>query len=137
MAGAVRRPMTGHVRTAGLVLTAGFFLASAAAADTSTQFLREHGEAMNLQRVVLRGVVHLTPAPRKQELGGSCGGTTFLLEDETGYVEVSVRRSSRLLEPVREGDRVRVIAQVEVVRNKDQEFLRACIMANEVEHLNR
>ena len=130
------KPVARGVKTAAIVLAAGLFLAAGADADTSVQMLREHGESMNLQRVVLRGVVHLT-SHRKQELGGTCGGNTFLLEDETGSIEIAVRRSSRLLEPVRDGDRVLVTAQVEVVRNKHQEFLRTCVMANEVEHLNR
>jgi hypothetical protein len=128
--------MARHAKTATIVLAAGLFLAAGADADTSVQMLREHGESMNLQRVVLRGVVHLI-SHRKQELGGTCGGITFLLEDETGSIEISVRRSSRLLEPVRDGDRVLVVAQVEVVRNKHHEFLRTCVMANEVEHLHR
>ncbi len=130
----MRRPVARCMKTAGIALAAGLSVASVAGADTSTQMLREHGESMNLQRVVLHGTVHLK-SHRKQELGGTCGGNAFILEDETGSVEVTVRRSHRLLEPVKDGDRVRVIAQVEVVRNKRHEFLRACVMAHEVEHL--
>jgi hypothetical protein len=110
-------------------------LAIDANAETSIRMLHEHGDSMNLQRVTLRGVVHLM-GHQKQELGGKCAGTSFTLEDETGSVEIAVRRSSRLLEPLREGDRVRVIAQVDVIRNKDNVFVRTCVMASEVEHLD-
>jgi hypothetical protein len=122
--------------TAGFVLASGLLLAAGVEADTSIRMLREHGDSMNLQRVTLRGVVHLV-SHRKQELGGTCGGSTFTLEDETGSVEIAVRRASRLVEPLREGDRVRVVAQVERVHNKDNQFLRTCILATEVEHLDR
>ncbi len=115
----------------GLVL-----LAADADAETSTRMIREHGESMNLQMVTLKGVVHLT-SHRKQELGGTCAGVSFVLEDETGSIEIVVRRSYRLLEPLKEGDRVRVEAHVDVVRNKDNAFLRTCVMAREVEHLDR
>lgn len=105
-------------------------------AETSIRMLLENGESMNLQRVTLEGVVHLT-SHRKQELGGKCAGVSFILEDETGSIEIAVRRSSRLLEPLREGDRVRVTAQVDVVHNKDNVFLRTCVMASELEYLDR
>lgn len=111
-------------------------IAAEADAETSTRMIREHGESMNLQMVTLEGVVHLT-SHRKQELGGTCAGVSFVLEDETGSIEIVVRRSHRLLEPLKEGDRVRVEAHVDVIRNKDNAFLRTCVMARDVEHLDR
>lgn len=105
-------------------------------AETSTRTLREHGESMNLQMITLRGVVHLT-RHREQKLGGICPGVSFILEDETGSIEIAVRRSHRLLEPLKEGDRVKVEAHVNVVRSKDNRLLRSCVMAREVEHLDR
>ena len=129
--------LTYHPMTLPLVLAVGLALPTTdVGTDASVQMLREYGESMNLQRVILKGIVHLA-GRQKQELGGNCGGTAFLLEDTTGSIEISVRRSSRLLEPLREGDRVRVIAQVDVIRNKDNVYLRTCVMANDVEHLDR
>jgi hypothetical protein len=74
---------------------------------------------------------------QKQGLGGTCAGLSFVLEDETGSIEIVVRRAHRLLEPLKEGDRIRVEAHVNVVRSKDNAFLRTCVMAREVEHLDR
>jgi DNA/RNA endonuclease YhcR with UshA esterase domain len=111
-------------------------IAANADAETSIRTLREHGESMNLQMVTLRGVVHLT-SHQKQGLGGTCTGFSFDLEDETGSIEIVVRRSHRLEEPLKEGDRVKVEAHVDVVRNKNQAFLRTCVMAREIEHLER
>jgi DNA/RNA endonuclease YhcR with UshA esterase domain len=111
-------------------------IAANADAETSIRTLREHGESMNLQMVTLRGVVHLT-SHQKQALGGTCAGFSFVLEDETGSIEIVVRRSQRLVEPLKEGDRVKVEAHVDVVRNKNHAFLRTCVMAREIEHLER
>ncbi|HEU0069331.1 MAG TPA: OB-fold nucleic acid binding domain-containing protein, partial [Nitrospiraceae bacterium] len=111
-------------------------IAANADAETSIRTLREHGESMNLQMVTLRGVVHLT-SHQKQALSGTCAGFSFVLEDETGSIEIVVRRSHRLVEPLKEGDRVKVEAHVDVVRNKSHAFLRTCVMAREIEHLER
>lgn len=132
--------MAYYKQTMRIILAAGLsLLAADAAAETSIRMLREHGESMNLQMVTLQGVVHLTSHRKqeKQELGGTCAGASFVLEDETGSIEIVVRRSSRLLEPLKEGDHVRVEAHVDVVRNKDNAFLRTCVLAREVEHLDR
>ena len=105
-------------------------------AEMSIRMLHEHAETMNLQMVTLRGVVHLS-SHRKQELGGTCPGVSFVLEDETGSIEIAVRRSHRLREPLKEGDHVKVEAHLDVVRNRNQAFLRTCVMAREIEHLDR
>jgi hypothetical protein len=119
-----------------IILAMGLSLIAANAdAETSTRMLREHGESMNLQMVTLHGVVHLT-SHRRHALGGTCAGVSFVLEDEIGSIEIAVRRSHRLLEPLKEGDRVRVEAHVNVVRSKNNAFLRTCVMAREVEHLD-
>ena len=129
--------MAYYAQTVQIIFAVGLFLLTADAdAETSTRMIREHGESMNLQMVTLKGVVHLT-SHRKQELGGTCAGVSFVLEDETGPIEIVVRRSYRLLEPLKEGDRVRVEAHVDVIRNKDNAFLRTCVMARDVEHLDR
>jgi hypothetical protein len=126
-----------YLHTIRIILAMGLsIMAVNADADTSIRTLHEHGESMNLQMVTLRGVIHFT-SPRKQELGGTCAGVSFVLEDETGSIEILVRRSHRLLEPLKEGDRVRVEAHVNVVRSKNNAFLRICVMAREVEHLDR
>lgn len=132
--------MAHYAQTMRILLVVSLSLITADAdADTSTRMIREHGESMNLQMVTLKGVVHLTSHRKqeKQELGGTCAGVSFVLEDETGSIEIVVRRTYRLLEPLKEGDRVRVEAHVDVVRNKDNAFLRTCVMAREVEHLDR
>jgi DNA/RNA endonuclease YhcR with UshA esterase domain len=60
-----------------------------------------------------------------------------MLEDDTGSVEVSIRRVQRLIEPLREGDRVQVNAQVEVFRTRDNIPTRICVEANEIQHLGK
>ena len=72
--------------------------------------LRSSIDSSNLKLVTLQGVVHLSRA-RQNDLGGKCGSTTFTLQDDTGSIDVAIRRSNRLIEPLREGDRVQVIAQ--------------------------
>jgi hypothetical protein len=86
--------------------------------------------------VTLQGIVHLT-RPRQHELGGRCGSAAFTLEDNTGSVEVSIRRVQRLIEPLREGDRVQVNAQVEVLRSPDNIPIRVCVEAREIQHLGK
>ena len=98
--------------------------------------LRASAENSNLESVTLQGIVHLT-RPRQHELGGKCGSAAFTLEDNTGSVEVSIRRVQRLIEPLREGDRVQVTAQVEVFRSRDNIPTKICIEANEIQHLGR
>jgi hypothetical protein len=98
--------------------------------------LRASAENSNLESVTLQGVVHLA-RPRQHELGGRCGSAAFTLEDDTGSVEVSIRRVQRLIEPLREGDRVQVNAQVEVFRSRDNIPTRICVEANEIQHLGK
>ena len=96
--------------------------------------LRSSMESSNLEVVTLQGVVHLTRQPQ-QQLGGRCGGVAFVLTDDTGSIEVAIRRANRLIEPLREGDRVQVTAQIEVFRNRDNVPLRICVEATEIQHL--
>jgi hypothetical protein len=98
--------------------------------------LRASAENSNLESVTLQGVVHLA-RPRQHELGGRCGSAAFTLEDNTGSIEVSIRRVQRLIEPLREGDRVQVNAQVEVFRSRDNIPTRICVEANEIQHLGK
>jgi DNA/RNA endonuclease YhcR with UshA esterase domain len=97
--------------------------------------LRSSVESSNLEVVTLQGVVHLT-RQHQQQLGGRCGGAAFVLTDDTGSIEVAVRRVNRLIEPLKEGDRVRVTAQIEVFRNRDNVPLRICVEATEIQHLD-
>jgi DNA/RNA endonuclease YhcR with UshA esterase domain len=97
--------------------------------------LRSSVESSNLKVVTLEGVVHLARQHERQ-LGGRCGSAAFVLTDDTGSIEVAVRRVNRLIEPLREGDRVRVTAQIEVFRNRDNVPLRICVEATEIQHLN-
>ena len=93
-------------------------------------------ESSNLETVTLQGTVHLT-RPRRQELGGRCGTHTFTLTDDTGSIEVAIRRANRMVEPLREGDRVQMTAQVKVFRSQDNIPLRICVEAIKIQHLGQ
>lgn len=82
--------MAYYLRLKRIFFIMGLLLIAANAdAETSIGTLREHGESMNLQMVTLRGVVHLR-SHQKQALGGTCAGFSFVLEDETGSIEIVV-----------------------------------------------
>ena len=100
----------------------------------SINTLRASVESSNLELVTLEGTVHLT-RPRQSQMGGRCGGTAFTLVDDSGSIEVTVRRAGRLLEPLRDGDRIQVTAQVHVFRNNAQIPLLICVDATEIQHL--
>lgn len=104
--------------------------------QVSIDSLLSQAESSNLEQVTLQGTVHLTRS-RQGQLGGRCGSTEFTLEDPTGSIGVAVRRVARLIEPLREGDRVQVVAQVEVFRSRDNVPLRVCVEAIEIQHLGR
>lgn len=112
------------------------FLMSAAQANgqMSIASVRSSLESSNLEMVTLRGVVHLA-RQHQQPLGGRCAGTAFVLTDDTGSIEVAIRRVNRLNVPLREGDRVEVTAQIEVYRNRDNVPLRVCLEATEIQHI--
>ena len=99
--------------------------------------LRSSAESSNLEVVTLQGVVYLSRPRQRDQLGGKCVAIAFTLEDDTGSIEVAIRRSNRLIEPLREGDRVQVIAQIEVLRNRDNIPIRICVEASEIQHLVR
>jgi OB-fold nucleic acid binding domain len=105
-----------------------------AASDMSISALRASVESSNLELVTLQGTVHLTRSHR-QQLGGTCGATAFTLVDDSGSIEVTVRRAGRLMEPLRDGDRIQVTAQVHVFRNNVQLPLLICVAATEIQHL--
>ncbi|HKT35997.1 MAG TPA: hypothetical protein VJR03_14310 [Nitrospira sp.] len=111
-----------------------FVMATQAKGQVSIASVRSSLESSNLEVVTLEGVVHLA-RQRQRELGGRCAGTVFLLTDNTGSIEVAVRRVNRLNVPLREGDRVQVTAQIEVFRNRDNIPLRICVEATEIRHL--
>jgi DNA/RNA endonuclease YhcR with UshA esterase domain len=91
-------------------------------------------ESSNLEMVTLQGIVQLS-RPRRQELGGKCGVQTFMLTDDTGSIEVAIRRANRMVEPLRDGDRVQITAQVKVFRSQDNIPLRVCVEAIKIQHL--
>ena len=103
-------------------------------AQMSIGSLRSAAESSNLEVVTLQGVVHLA-RPHQQQLGGKCGNVAFQLTDDTGTIEVAIRRTNRLSEPLRDGDRVQVTAQIEVLRNSDNIPLRICVEAVTIQHL--
>jgi DNA/RNA endonuclease YhcR with UshA esterase domain len=98
--------------------------------------LRLSADSSNLELVTLQGVVHLSRS-RQNELGGKCGSTAFTLQDGTGSIEVAIRRSNRLIEPLREGDRVQVTAQIEVSRNRENTPVLICVEATAIQHLGQ
>ena len=93
-------------------------------------------ESSNLEVVTLQGVIQLTRGHR-QELGGRCGAHTFTLTDDTGSIEMTIRRVNRMVEPLREGDRVQITAQVKVFRSQDNKPNRICIEAIKIQHLGQ
>ena len=93
-------------------------------------------ESSNLEVVTLQGIVQLT-RPRRQELGGRCGAHTFTLTDGTGSIEVAIRRANRMVEPLREGDRVQITAQIKVFRSQDNIPSRVCVEAIKIQHLGQ
>ena len=105
-------------------------------AQVSVGSLLSTAESSNLEVVTLQGVVQLTRPPR-QELGGKCGVQTFTLTDDTGSIEVAIRRTNRMVEPLRGGDRVQVTAQVKVFRSQENTPLRICVEAIKIQHLGQ
>ena len=104
--------------------------------QVSIESLRSSADSSNLQLVTLQGEVHLSRS-RQNELGGRCGNTTFILQDDTGSIEVAIRRVNRLIQPLREGDHVRLTAQIRVVRNRENLPLSICVQATEIQHLRQ
>ncbi len=98
--------------------------------------LRSSADSSNLELVTLQGMVHLSRS-RQNELGGKCGSTAFTLQDDTGSIDVAIRRSNRLIEALREGDRVQVTAQIEVFRNRENIPVLTCVEASEIQYLSR
>ena len=102
----------------------------------SIESLRASVDSSNLKLVTLQGVAHLSRS-RQNELGGTCGSAAFTLQDDTGSMEVAIRRSNRLIEPLRDGDRVQVTAQIEVFRNRENIPVRICVEATAIQHLGQ
>jgi DNA/RNA endonuclease YhcR with UshA esterase domain len=96
--------------------------------------LRSSADSSNLELVTLQGVAHLSRS-RQNELGGTCGSTAFTLQDDTGSIDVAIPRSNRLIEPLREGDRVQVTAQMKVFRDRENIPLLICVEATAIQHL--
>jgi DNA/RNA endonuclease YhcR with UshA esterase domain len=103
--------------------------------QVSISSLLSTAESSNLEIVTLQGIVQLS-RPRRQELGGKCGVHTFKLTDDTGSIEVAIRRANRMVEPLREGDRVQITVQVKVFRSQDNSPLRVCLEAIKIQHLS-
>jgi hypothetical protein len=122
------------VRTGLLVVL--LMVTTEAWGQVSIESLRSSADSSNLELVTLQGEVHLSRS-RQNELGGRCGNTTFTLQDDTGSIEVAIRRSDRLIEPLREGDRVRLTAQIRVFRNRENLPIRMCVQATEIQHLGQ
>lgn len=120
---------------AGLLVTL-LVVTTEAWGQVSIESLRLSVDSSNLELVTLQGVVHLSRS-RQNELGGKCGSTTFTLQDDTGSIDVAIRRPNRLIEPLRDGDRIRLTAQIEVFRNRENVPVRICYEARDIEHLGQ
>ena len=118
------------------LLTALLVVSTEAWGQMSIGSLRSSVDSSNLELVTLQGVVHLSRS-HQNELGGKCGSVAFTLQDDTGSIDVAIRRSNRLIEPLREGDRVLVTAQIKVFRNRENTPVRICVEATEIQHLSR
>lgn len=120
----------------GLLLVVLVVATTEAWSQMSIGSLRSSIDSSNLELVTLQGVVHLSRS-RQHELGGKCGNTTFTLQDDTGSIDVAIRRSNRLIEPLREGDRVQVTAQIKVFRNRENIPVQTCVEATAIQHLSQ
>ena len=98
--------------------------------------LRSSADSSNLELVTLQGVVHLPRSPQNG-LGGKCGSAAFTLQDDTGSIEVAIRRSNRLIEPLREGDRVQLTAQMKVFRDRENIPVLICVEATAIQHIGQ
>jgi len=98
--------------------------------------LRSSADSSNLELVTLQGVAHLSRS-RQNGLGGKCGNAAFTLQDDTGSIEVAIRRSNRLIEPLRDGDRVQVTAQMKVFRDRENIPVLICVEATAIQHLGQ
>jgi DNA/RNA endonuclease YhcR with UshA esterase domain len=98
--------------------------------------LSSSAASSNLELVTLQGVVHLSRS-RQNELGGRCGSSSFTLQDDTGSIDVAIRRSNRLIEPLRDGDRIQVTTQIHVLRNSRNLPVRNSVEATTIQHLGR
>ena len=125
---------TTRLRTAVLSFALLMIVTAEAPGQVLISTLLTSVESSNLELVTLQGIVHLTRA-RSRQLGGTCGATAFTLVDDSGSIEVTVRRAGRLLQPLRDGDRIQVTAQVHVFRNNVQLPLLVCLDATEIQHL--
>ena len=52
-------------------------------------------------------------------------------------IEVAIRRSNRLIEPLREGDRVQLTAQMKVFRDRENIPVLICVEATAIQHLGQ
>jgi DNA/RNA endonuclease YhcR with UshA esterase domain len=124
----------GAVRTGLLAVL--LVVTTTAWGQVSIGSFRSSADSSNLELVTLQGVVQLSRS-RQNELGGKCGSAAFTLQDDTGSIEVAIRRSNRLIEPLRDGDRVQVTAKIEVFRNRENIPVRICVEATEIQHLGQ
>lgn len=129
------RTLIKSLRILVMALAIFVMIITEAAGQMSISTLRASVESANLELVTLQGTVQLT-RPSQQQLGGTCGGRAFTLVDDSGSIEVTVRRAGRLLLPLRDGDRVQVTAQVHVFRNSAQVPLLICVDTTEIQPLH-
>lgn len=114
-----------------IMLVVFLFPAASLAAQVSISSILDYGASSNLEGVTLEGVVHLKSRGRDTK---GCGSYAMTLEDDTGMIDISVRRARRL-PPLVEGERVQVFAQIQVVRQGQGYPPKVCVQAREIKRL--
>jgi hypothetical protein len=100
--------------------------ASTAAGQVSIGSVQNYVVSNNLESVTLQGSVRLTSQGRDKL--SRCGAYVFTLQDDTGSIEIAVRRPARMAS-LKNGDVVTVHAQIQVIPERHDPAPRICIQA--------
>ncbi len=103
--------------------------ASTAAGQVSIGSVQNYVASNNLESVTLQGTVRLTTQGRDKF--NRCGSYVFTLQDNTGSIEIAVRRPARMVS-LRSGDMVTVHAQIQVLSQRHDPAPRICIQAIDI-----
>lgn len=104
-------------------------LTTTAAGQVSISSVQNYVASNNLEAVTLQGTVRLVSHGRDRF--NHCGSYQFTLQDDSGSIEIAVRRPARL-PTVRSGDLVKVHAQIQVLSQRGEPSPRVCVQAVDV-----
>lgn len=108
--------------------------ASIALGQVSISSVQNYMASHNLEAVTLQGTVRLTPQ------GGNrfnrCGSYVFILQDDSGSIEIAVRRPVRMAY-IKTGDVVQVHAQIQMLSRPADSTLHVCFQAIHVVPLKK